>query len=86
MGIGLLITFAGLCFLYPRAVMQWFAALFVAGTAAYLTVANEHWIAPLGQFEIWFLVDYILIQVLFSYLNNRKTKPVLAVANDNSEK
>ena len=57
----------GLCVLYPRAVAQWFVAAIVSFVAAYLTSGGD-----LAPFEMWFAVDYIFIQVLFSLFNNRR--------------
>jgi hypothetical protein len=57
---------AGVCVLYPKQVAQWFVALIVAGVAAYLTTGGK-----LAPFELWFVIDYILIQVIVAMFNNR---------------
>lgn len=56
---------------YPRAVAQWFVTLIVAWFAAYITVAEANWYAPIGPFLLWFVADFILIQLLFGLLNRR---------------
>jgi hypothetical protein len=56
---------------YPRAAAQWIVTLIVAWIAAYLTVAEYNWYAPMGPFLLWFVADYILIQLLFGLLNRR---------------
>jgi hypothetical protein len=62
--------FAGLTYFYPKATAEWIFATILAGVAAWLTV-ETHGIAPLGRFELWFIVYYIIIQLGFG-LRNRK--------------
>lgn len=69
--IGRLI-FIGLLVLYPKAMAEWLVAIVLAFIAAYLTVADVHWIAPIGAFLLWYMADYILIQIIFGVLFNRR--------------
>jgi hypothetical protein len=56
---------------YPKALFQWIVAIIIAFVAAYFTV-EVNGIAPMGIFLIWFMADYILIQIIFGILFNRK--------------
>jgi hypothetical protein len=60
---------AGVCVFYPKYVAQWFLATVVAGVAAYLTTGGK-----LAPFELWFVIDYILIMWLFGLLDKRAAK------------
>jgi hypothetical protein len=46
-------------------------ATVIAGVAAYLTV-EEHGIAPIGQFGLWWIADYIIIMWLFGLLDRKQ--------------
>jgi hypothetical protein len=65
------LIFIGLCIFYPKQVAQWFLATLMAGVAAYLTVARPDHIARLGPFELWWIADYILIQLGFALLDRQ---------------
>jgi hypothetical protein len=66
MGRLYLLGFIGLCYLYPKQVAQWFVSAIVAFVAAYLTTDGK-----LAPFEGMFLINYILIQIIFSIWNRR---------------
>jgi hypothetical protein len=69
-GAVIFLGIVALCIFYTKYVVEWFAALILAGVAAWFTT-ETHGIAPLGQFELWFIADYILVQWLFVLLNKR---------------
>jgi hypothetical protein len=69
MGRLYLLGFAGLCYFYPKQVAQWAFATIAAFIGAYLTTGGK-----LAPFELWFMADYILIQVSFALLNKATAK------------
>jgi hypothetical protein len=60
-----------LCVFFPRAMAQWVVSIVVAFIAAYMTTANQYWIAPIEPFLLWYMADYAIMQLIFWVLNRR---------------
>ena len=76
------LAFAAICYFFPRATLEWAVASILAFILAYMTV-QTHGIAPLHPFALWWIADYIVLQLIFS-LFNRKVRPLATTfANDN---
>jgi hypothetical protein len=69
MGRLYLLGFAGLCYFYPKQVAQCAFATIAAFTGAYLTTGGK-----LAPFEMWFLIDYVIIMWLFGLLDRQVKK------------
>jgi hypothetical protein len=62
---------AAIAFFFPRATLEWVASMVIAFIAAYFTVANQYWYAPVEPFLGWYILDYAILQILFHLLNKR---------------
>ena len=60
---------AALLYFFPRTSLEWIASLVIAFIAAYFTVADQYWYAPQKPFMAWYVIDYIILQVFFHFLN-----------------
>lgn len=69
-----LLAFAFIVYKWPKESAQWFLACIMAFVASYLTVMNAQHVAPLGQFEVFWILDYIVIQFGFSLLHKWHVK------------
>lgn len=60
-----------LLYFWPRASIEWIVSMVVAFIAAYFTVADKYWFAPIYPFMGWYVADYAILQFLFWRLNKR---------------